>query len=168
MIVQGAKLGKLEGNQLTIEIPLHMIDKLNQFKPDDLVSVEIKNPKNKRTLQQNRYIWEIISQIDEKINGYCSDIMSVYIGIIKKAKIKVDYIQAIEQVKPSLESVYRFVEEVERRTSEKGESVVYRCYPGTSQFGKDDMSNFIESLIQTAYANGVDVHNYEGSLRGEC
>ena len=73
MLIQGAKLGKLVGDQLTITIPLHTVEELKKFKPDDLVSIEIKRPKDKRSSQQNRYIWEIISQIDQKINGYDSD-----------------------------------------------------------------------------------------------
>lgn len=166
-MIQGAKLGKLVGNKLTIEVPLHMIDNLKKYKPDDIVSVEIKRPKDKRTIQQNRYIWEIIGQIDSAINGYDSDIMSVYLDVIQRAKIKVDYVQTIEPVKPSLERLYRFVEEVETRVTEKGESVVYRCYPGTSQFSKIDMANFIESLIKIAYDNGVDVHHYEDVLRAK-
>ena len=36
MLIQGAKLGKLVGDQLTITIPLHTVEELKKFKPDDL------------------------------------------------------------------------------------------------------------------------------------
>lgn len=166
MVIQGAKLGKLLGNELTINLPLHSIDKLKNFKLDDVVTVEIKRPKDKRTLQQNAYIWEIIGQIDAKVNGYMSDINSIYKNILQEAKIKCLYMQTTEKAKSILEQNFRVVEEVERRFTDKGESVLYRCYFGTSQFDKTEMSNFIETLINTAYEHGIDVYNYEDVLRG--
>ena len=99
MLIQGAKLGKLVGDQLTITIPLHTVEELKKFKPDDLVSIEIKRPKDKRSSQQNRYIWEIISQIDQKINGYDSDEWTIYKQLLRQAKIKTLYFETTSEAK---------------------------------------------------------------------
>lgn len=160
-------LGELSGTNLTMEFPAHSIEKLKKFKPGDLCTVEIKRPKDKRTLEQNRLIWLIIGLIDKRINGYFSDEMSIYCSLIRQAKIKTQYFETLEAAKGHLEEVYRVVEEIERRVSEKGiETVLYRCYIGTSKFTKEEMSDFIEVLINRAYQEGLDIHHYEETLRG--
>lgn len=166
MVIQGAKLHNLVGDRVTIQVPYHFIDELKNYSPDDLISVEIKRPRDKRTLKQNAYIWEIISQIDRRLNGFNSDEFSIYKQILKEAKIKSVYIQTVEEAKRDLEGLFRYVEEVERRSSEKGDSVLFRCYYGTSKFTKEEMARFIEALIDRAYQEGIDVYHYEEVLKG--
>ncbi|MDO4721620.1 MAG: hypothetical protein Q4A78_13230 [Peptostreptococcaceae bacterium] len=159
--------GQWSGTRLTMEFPKHSMEKLKQFQPGDLCTVEIRRPKDKRSLEQNRLIWRIIGLIDRKINGYFSDEMNLYCSLIRQAKIKTHYFETLEAAKGHLEEVYRVVEEVERRVSEKGtKTVLYRCYIGTSKFTKEEMSDFIEVLINRAYQEGIDVHHYEDTLRG--
>lgn len=162
-MISYARLGELRGQELKIILPGHDIEKMKQFAPGEVVKLEIKRQKDKRTLKQNRYIWLIISMIDEKINGYCSDEMNIYCQIIEQAKIKTDYIQTLEGAKKRLEDIYRVVKEVEKR----GNSVLYRCYLGTSQFTKEEMTRFIEVLINRAYQEDIDVLQYESLLRGD-
>ena len=154
-MITDAVLGELNGQDLTIRFPENAIEKLQKFKPNDVCTVEIKRPKDKRSLEQNAYIWKIIDLIDKKVNGYCSDKMSIYCSIIKEAGIKTDYIQGLEEIKSRLEEIYRVVELVEYRATEKAATVLYRCYIGTSQFTKSEMSDFIEVLM------------YEDILRGK-
>lgn len=161
MLIQGAKLNDLKGDMITIQVPLHFVDELRKYSPDDLITVEIKRPKDKRTLKQNAYIWEIVHQIDKKINGFNSDEFGIYKQIIRNAKIKSIYIQTVEEAKKELEAMFRYVEEVERRTTDKGDSVLYRCYYGTSKFTKEEMARFIDALIDRAYQEDIDIHHYE-------
>ena len=162
-MISYARLGELRGQELKITLPEHDLEKLKQFAPGEVVKLEIKRQKDKRTLKQNRYIWLIISMMDEKINGYCSDEMNIYCQIIEQAKIKTDYIQTLEGAKKRLEDIYRVVKEIEKR----GNSVLYRCYLGTSQFTKEEMTRFIEVLINRAYQEDIDVLQYESLLRGD-
>ena len=162
-MISYARLGELRGQELKVILPEHDLEKMKQFAPGEVVKVEIKRQKDKRTLKQNRYIWLIISMIDEKINGYCSDEMNIYCQIIEQAKIKTDYIQTLEGAKKRLEDIYRVVKEIEKR----GNSVLYRCYLGTSQFTKEEMTRFIEVLINRAYQEDIDVVQYERLLRGD-
>lgn len=162
-MVTYALFNKLNGNELNLMVPFHDLEKIRKFKEGEIVKIEITRQKDKRTLAQNRYIWLIISMIDEKVNGYCSDEMNIYCQIIEQAKIKTDYIQTLETAKARLEDVYRVVKEIEKR----GNSVLYRCYLGTSQFTKEEMARFIEVLIDRAYQEDIDILQYEKILRGE-
>lgn len=161
-MVTYATVEQIKGNKVTLTIPLHDIEKLLKFEPADAVRVEIKRQKNKRSLEQNKYIWQLISLIDEKINGFVGDEMTIYCQVIEEARIKTEYIQTLEEAKKYLEETFRVVKEIERR----GNSVLYRCYIGTSQFTKEEMSRFIEVLINRAYREGLDVLEFEKRLKG--
>ena len=155
------------GNRLTVEIPAHALEDLERYQQGDNCKLELTRPKDKRTLEQNKYIWVILDLIDKKINGYQSDIWNLYKQLVKQARIKIEYFETLEDAKPYLEETFRVVEEVERRTSAKGkETVLYACYPGTSQFSKKEMANFIEVLLGRAYNEGLDVMQYEDLLKG--
>ena len=147
-----------------IEIPKHDLEEVSAMQ-GELLSVELRKQKDTRTLRQNRYIWLVIGLIDEKINGTVSDEMAIYQQVVRQAKIKTEYIQTLEKAKPNLEKVFRAVEEIERRESNGTETVLYRCYYGTSTFTKKEMADFIEVLITTAYNYGLDVKQYEDYLR---
>lgn len=162
MVTYGT-IKKISGQRVTLEIALHDIEKLVKFDETDFVRIEIKRQKDKRTLEQNKYIWRLISMIDEKINGFAGDEMEIYCQVIEEARIKTEYIQALEEAKKYLEETFRVVKELERR----GNSVLYRCYIGTSQFTKEEMSNFIDVLINRALREGLDVLEFEKRLKKE-
>lgn len=166
MLIHNAKLQDLIGNIITIEIPKNSVDEMEKFRPNEYVTIEIKKPKDKRTLKQNAFIWEIIHQIDRKVNGFKTDEFSIYKELIKESKIKCIFIQTVEEAKKELEATFRYVEEIEKRNSEKGQSVLYRCYYGTSKFTKQEMTDFIEALIDRAYKEGIDICNYLDVLKG--
>ncbi len=170
-MITHATLGALVGENLTIRLPKHDIEKLKNFKEGDLCRVEIKRPKDKRSLEQNRYIWEIISQIDKRVNGYISDIWNIYLQVIQEAGIQRE-IEYIEKSKiEELKKRYRVVSELQNATvitsdGKRTEIIICACLKGTSQFTKAEMSDFIEVLITRAYAEGIDVLQYEEILRG--
>lgn len=129
-------------------------------------SIEIKEVKGKRTLQQNAYIWALIHEIDLAINGHKSDEMSIYCNLIEMSNIQVVPLETIEAAKPELEKTFRVVKEIERRKSIKGaDTVVYKCYFGTSHFNKEEMSRFIENLLDYAQEVGVETAYYDKVLR---
>lgn len=129
-------------------------------------NLDIKEIKGKRTLQQNAYIWALIHEIDRAINGHRSDEMSIYCNLIEMSNIRVIPLETIEAAKPELEKSFRVVREVERRKSIKGtDTVVYKCYFGTSVFDKEEMSRFIDNLLDHATEEGIDIAYYDRVLR---
>ncbi len=166
-----ATLGMLEGENLTLRLPKHELEKLKGFKSGDLCMVEIKRQKDKRSIEQNALAWKIISQIDQKINGYLSDPWEIYLQIVQSAGIKREY-EYIESHKiDELKRKYRVVQEIEKAIvlTEDGEAteiIICACMKGSSTFTKREMSSFIEALISRAYDEGIDIHHYEDALKG--
>lgn len=170
-----ARLGELNGEFLTIQLPRHDIEKLKGFHPGDICSVEIKRPKDKRSIEQNKMIWDIIGQIDKKVNGYLSDTWGIYIQIIRSAGIKreYEYVEVGNDKKlQELKEKYRDVQPLNKAyimqddNIEVVEVIIYSCLDGSSKFTKAEMHDFIEAVIDRAYQEGIDVLMYEDILRG--
>ena len=150
------------------EIPKHYLKSINRIDKERLLQIDIQDKKSQRTLQQNAYIWALIHEIDRKENGSVSkeSEMELYRNLIKMARVRIDYLQTIPEALETLQNTYRVVEEIESRISEKGvETNVYACYRGTSQFNKEEMSDFVEVILQYANNLGIDITYYERELK---
>ena len=131
--------------------------------PEKTYKVEITEVKSKRSLLQNRYMWELINQIAKKQG---EDEMKIYADIIHMANIKCTFLQGDRSAIDDLKRRYRLVIEREVRTSPKGvETVVVQCFPGTSSFDTKEMADFIDRLLDYAAQVGVDVSEYQGAWK---
>ena len=89
-------LQDMRGNaQVTFTIGnvLHQ-EMLKELSPDKEYSIEIKEIKSKRSIEQNRFLWLLMHEIDKVMNGKASDEMGVYIMCLERANAKFDYIGA--------------------------------------------------------------------------
>ena len=125
---------------------------------DKEYKLELTPIKTKRSLQQNKYMWQVISDI-AKHEGMDSD--EVYAQIVKQANIKTDIFQVLPEAIERLSRVFKLVVERDKRTSPKGiEMVVVECYYGSSQFDSKEMSDFIDKLLFYAQTVGIDTSQY--------
>jgi len=69
------------------------------IEPDKLYSLDIKEYKSNRSLEQNRMMWGIIQQI-ATVTG--NDEMSIYISGLEHANAKYDFIAALPEAETSL------------------------------------------------------------------
>ena len=77
-----AKIASSTGKVLVLECEtLPELDKTRDYE------VTLKEWKESRSLRQNRFLWALIHEIDQKENGFLSDEMAVYRNLIKLAKI---------------------------------------------------------------------------------
>ncbi len=137
------------GTELTLSMNNRYYPSLLQLGEE--VTVSIKDFEADKTSQQNRYIWKLISLIDEKINGFRKDELSIYKTLIEQARIRTEILTAIPEAETGLKEVFRFVEVLE-----KGEQNTYRCYYGLSHFTKQETKDFIEVLIQRCVDEGIE------------
>ena len=150
------------------EVPKHYLRSINRIDKERLLQIDIQDKKSQRTLQQNAYIWALMTEIDKKENRYADkdSLMDLYKNLIKMARVRIDYLQGIPQALEMLQDAFRVVEVIESRTSEKGvETHLFACYRGTSQFSKEEMSDFVEVILQYAQNTGIEIAFYERELR---
>lgn len=126
--------------------------------------VNITKPKNKRTLAQNRLLWELIGQISLAENGSHADTMDIYVQLIEQAGAKATYLQGLPEVQKELEKIFRVVQIVDTRESNGAETHVYKCFYGSSTFNTEEMSRLIDLTLIRAENDGIVTDYWKGLL----
>lgn len=163
MVITGKLDRILKDGQKTIVsfvIPNYQSKWLVELTDEDY-KIEIKKVKSKKSLQQNNYAWAIMGEIASTLDLY-PDSESVYLQIVKMAKIKTEYIMALddEGVINSLKKAFRVIKKVDDRDYNGKQMGVFECSYGMSKFDKEEMVRFIDVLLDFATKNGISVDEY--------
>lgn len=126
--------------------------------------ISIEKPKNARTLQQNRYLWELIGQIAIKENGNKAEDTNIYMQLIEVSGAKCEYLLGLPETEKALKQVFRVVKVVDSRVYNGKEMYMYKCHYGSSSFSKEEMATLIDKTIERAERDGIDTEPWEGYL----
>ena len=120
--------------------------------------VDIKKVRDHRTKAQNAYLWELIGQICMKENGSKADAESIYMQLLESAGAKCEYFEMLEDAVESFCSLadIRFLKIVERRIRNGMNTVMCKCFYGSSKMDTKEMSILIDKTIERAEADGID------------
>lgn len=119
---------------------------------NEYLKVEIKKVKDKKTLQQNSYMWTLIKQIARKQN---QDEMEVYCQALQEANAKYTWLKGFPEIKENLLRVFRAVQ-ITRYEEEHGKQLaIFKCYEGTSKYDKQEMMELLEIII--GWAEELDI-----------
>lgn len=122
------------------------------FEDNDFLKAEITRIKDKKTLQQNRYMWSLIDQIAQKQN---QDEMEIYCQALQEANAKYTWLEGLPETKEKLLEVYRAVQitRYEERFGKK--FAIFKCYEGTSKYDKKEMMDLLEIIV--GWAEELDI-----------
>ena len=132
--------------------------------PNKRYEVDIKEYKSKRSLEQNRYLWKLITEIAKVENGGITNqdnITETYTNLLEKANAKFEFIlcppDAIKEFKKRFRAI-RINGTVIIKTVEYTQLQVFY---GSSTMNTKEMSQLIDCVLDYAYEVGVhDVDNY--------
>lgn len=162
-----------------ISIPNYQAKWLSELDKTKLYSFDIKEAKDRKTLNQNKTSWLIINDIAAKEDMF-PDPNLVYLRLLKMAKIKTLTLMVFdkelieeedlengmteitdEYLIKQLERIYRVVFIHDRYINEKGNHVsTVTVALGMSHFKKHEMHAFIERLLYYAEMRGIDTSQY--------
>lgn len=128
--------------------------------------LSIEKPTNKRTGQQNSYLWELLGQISLKENGSREDDENIYCQLIEKVGAKCVYLMGLPETKDELERSFRVVKVVDDRDYNGKLMYVYKCFYGSSMMNTGEMALLIDATIERAEAAGIDTDYYRVKLLG--
>jgi hypothetical protein len=123
-----------------------------KFEDNDFLKAEITRIKDKKTLQQNRYMWELISQIAQKQN---QDEMEVYCQALQEANAKYTWLEGLPEIKEKLLQVYRAVQITRYEERFGKQFAIFKCYEGTSKYDKKEMMELLEIIV--GWAEELDI-----------
>lgn len=122
---------------------------------DKEYSMEIKEVRSHRTLQQNKYMWALIHEIAHHESMNQSEV-EVYTLALEEANAKYIYLLGTPEVEDELKKNFRAVRVV-RPTIENGkEFIVYKCFIGTSKMDTKEMTKVVDIIIAWAEELGIE------------
>lgn len=132
--------------------------------PSKRYEVDIKEYKSKRSLEQNRYLWLLITEIAKKENGGIANqdnITETYINLLEMANAKFDFILCPPNAIKEFKKRFRAIRINGTYTIENVEYTQLQVFYGSSTMNTKEMSNLIDCVLDYAYEVGIeDIDNY--------
>lgn len=122
---------------------------ISDLSDDKYYTIEIKERKSKRSIQQNKYMWVLIRELALVTR---EDDMDLYVKLLESANAKFTYIWAMEETEDMLRSSFRAIKKMGARDviGTDGKLVSgfqYKLYEGSSKFNTSEMAVLLETLI---------------------
>lgn len=114
--------------------------------------VEIKEPKSKRSLEQNKLLWLLIHKIAKETY---QDDMDVYCSALERADAKSDYVITAIDMENSLRKSFRGVKFIRMQEVNGRECFVYKVYLGSSKMNTKEMTELLEIVYQMCGELGI-------------
>ena len=134
-----------------------IIPELLKMDMDKLFVVDVKEPKSKRSLEQNKLLWRLVHAI-AKEQG--QDDMEVYCACLERADALSDYIITAYDMEDELRKCFRGVRFIRKQEVNGKESNIYKVYIGSSKMNTQEMTELLDITFQICAELGIPTMNY--------
>ena len=133
---------------------------------DGVYDIDIQSMKDKRTLQQNRYLWALIGDICKAEDGNIKDKKRVYINLLKMSGAKYEVITAKHVAVESLAKcgIFRDVQVVKQFMHKNDLFDTAYLFYGSSQMNKEEFAHLIDTALDYAGEIGLDREYWEAKF----
>ena len=135
-----------------------IIPQLLQLDLDKPYIVELKEPKSKRTLEQNKLFWRLIHLIAKETG---EDDMDVYCACLERADALSDYIITAYDMEDELRKCFRGVRFMRKQEVNGKECNIYKVYLGSSKMTTKEMTELIDITQNLCAELGIRYWGYE-------
>ena len=135
-----------------------IIPDLMKLDTDKLFICEIKEPKSKRSIQQNKMLWQLIHSIAKKTH---QDDMEVYCACLERADAFSDYIITAYDMEDDLRKCFRGVRFIRTQEVNGKECNIYKVYIGSSKMDTKEMTELIDITLQICAEYGIPTEMYD-------
>lgn len=137
---------------------------LKELSKEETLAIDINIKKSKRSLDQNKYMWALIRDIDIARNGRSTTNASwdIYIELLERAGVKSDVIAAPEAAEKELKKSFRAIKYLYKHSEDKA---VYKVYYGSSKFSISEMKELIDNLLDMAAEEDINTGYWEEILK---
>ena len=132
----------------------NLIPKLMEMDLDKYYDISIKEPTNKRSLQQNKMLWSLIHSIAKATNQDDND---VYCALLEKADALSDYIITAVEMEDALRKSFRGIKFMRMQEVNGKDCYIYKVYLGSSKMNTKEMTELLETAIQIASELDIEV-----------
>lgn len=129
-----------------------IVPELLKLDMDKLFIVEVKEPKSKRSLEQNKLLWSLIHKIAK---ATYQDDMEIYCTALERADALSDYVITATDMENSLRKSFRGVKFIRMQEVNGKECYVYKVYLGSSKMSIKEMTELLEIVFQMCGELGI-------------
>lgn len=130
-----------------------IITDLLKLDMDKFYVCEIKEPKSKRSLEQNKLLWTLIHHIAKETY---QDDMDVYCAILERADALSDYVITATDMSETLRKSFRGVKFMRMQEVNGKNCYIFKVYLGSSKMNTTEMNELIEKTMQVCGELGID------------
>ena len=130
-----------------------IVPELLKLDKDKMYLCEVKEPKSKRSIEQNNMLWQLIHIIAKETH---QDDMDVYCGCLERADALSDYVITAYDMADDLRKCFRGVRFVRKAIVNGKECNIYKVYIGSSKMDTKEMTELINVTMQIASEFGID------------
>ena len=138
---------------------------IKELDPTKEYSIEINEIRSKRSLQQNKYMWALLHEIDVEMNGRPTDEMDIYIMCLEKANAKFEYIGCLPEAEQKLREAFRAVKFIKKIDLNGKEGNMYKVFLGSSKMDVKEMNLLIDTIIDLAEQLGIETEYWRKVLQ---
>ncbi len=120
------------------------------FMQDRDKTFEIKEQKKKRSLSQNSYAWELITNIGNELRKSKEE---VYLQMLKDYGQR-EVVSMLSSINPT--GYFKYYEEIGTGMVNDKEFTHYHIFKGSSEYDSKEMSIFIDGIVQEAQQLGIE------------
>lgn len=114
---------------------------------------DIKEPRSKRSLEQNKLLWKLINRIAKETY---QDDMTVYCAVLERADALSDYVITATDMQDTLRKNFRGVKFIRMQEVNGKDCYVFKVFLGSSKMNTKEMTELIEITMQVANELGID------------
>jgi hypothetical protein len=129
-----------------------IVPELLKLEMDKVYICEIKQPKSKRSLEQNRLLWKLIHSIAK---ATFQDDLDVYCAVLEKADALSDYVITAQDMEETLRKSFRGVKFIRMQEVNGRECCVYKVYLGSSKMDTKEMTELLDITLQLCGELGI-------------
>ena len=130
-----------------------IIPKLFELDQSKEYLMELKEPKSKRSLEQNKLLWLLIHKIAKET---FQDDNDVYCAVLERADALSDYVITAMDMQDTLRKSFRGVKFIRMQEVNGKDCYVYKVYLGSSKMNTSEMTELIDITMQVASELGID------------
>ena len=130
-----------------------IIPKLFELDQTKEYLMEVKEPRSKRSLEQNKLLWLLIHKVAKETYNTDND---VYCAVLERADALSDYVITAVDMADDLRKSFRGVKFIRMQEVNGRECFVYKVYLGSSKMNTAEMNELIEITMQVCSELGID------------
>ena len=130
-----------------------IITDLQKLDKSKIYICDIKEYKQKRSVEQNKLLWKIIHRIAKETFQSDED---VYCAVLERADALSDYVITATDMVEDLRKCFRGVKFVRMQEVNGKDCFIFKVYLGSSKMNTSEMNELIEITMQVANELGID------------